>query len=127
MDAASTQCLRHSLDFEQRQLRRAEHDDIELVARCSIARDKGVDLGLPYGHCFGRRPGKGGVLSGDAGDVKHSHRAEAREPRAEMLQGVGAWDFGDTLDDRHLPIRAASLADDAADSPPFAEIAWRVG
>src|SRR5579871_5536922 len=100
----------------------SNNDNFELVAGRRIAAEKRVDFGPPdrdRGRC---RAGKGDILGGDAGQVKHRHRAKARGSGAKMFERIGARHLLDALDQRHLPVRAAGLADDAADRTPFGEI-----
>ena len=123
MDPAPVEGARHRLDLEQRQLRRAKDDEVELRVRRGVAAEKGRDPILRNRDRRRRRSSEDRVLGRDPRYVKERHRAKARQRSAEMLQCVRAGDRLDPLDDRDFPIGTARLADNAAQRAPLAEVA----
>ncbi len=125
MQCLAVEQVGERLHFEQRQLRRGEHDDVDLVALAAETCEKRVDVDLldqlyrhrrGIAHRFERRR-----LGGHADHVEQRHRAEARHRRAEVLELVGTGRAVDALDHRHFPVGAGARADDTAERAPVGQ------
>ncbi len=116
--------------LDEAELRRREHDDVDLVDAFAIARLQRPDVGLADLVAPQRLPGADDVvqplrLRRDADHVEQRDRAVARERRAEMLHLVGAGHAVDAGERGDLPVVAGEASDDAAERAPVAEVARR--